>query len=171
MIRLNLPREPHWLDLPHGVRLKVRPLTTAIYEAARARMGRIIRELLETVKDNAGLGLRLEGIPDLTDKDALSGYSQYMFSVALAQAAIMEWQGVADAEGAPLAMIPENVARLMDVPALAESFVDRYTAPLAAMVTEGNVSASAPNGTMAAGANTAAGATNAATPAPAASAA
>ncbi|CAA7619678.1 hypothetical protein MTBSS4_250048 [Magnetospirillum sp. SS-4] len=37
MIRLSLPKEPYWLDLTHGVRVFVRPLTTAVYEAARSR--------------------------------------------------------------------------------------------------------------------------------------
>ena len=29
VIRLNLPTEPYWLDLPPGVRLHVRPLDEA----------------------------------------------------------------------------------------------------------------------------------------------
>ncbi len=36
MIRLDLKREPHWLDLGHGVRVQVRPCTTALVMAARA---------------------------------------------------------------------------------------------------------------------------------------
>ena len=41
MIRLDLKREPHWLDLGHGVRLHVRPCTTALMMAARAEVQRI----------------------------------------------------------------------------------------------------------------------------------
>ncbi len=44
MIRLDLPREPHWLDLPHGVRLQVRPLDTATDAAARAAAVTDLRE-------------------------------------------------------------------------------------------------------------------------------
>ena len=40
MIRLTIPKEPYWIHLPHGVRVFVRPLTTAVYEAARARSPR-----------------------------------------------------------------------------------------------------------------------------------
>ena len=40
MIRLDLKREPHWLDLGHGVRLHVRPCTTALMMAARAEVQR-----------------------------------------------------------------------------------------------------------------------------------
>ena len=36
MLRLNLSTEPQWLDLAHGVRLFVEPLTTAIMLAARS---------------------------------------------------------------------------------------------------------------------------------------
>ena len=36
MLRLNLSIEPRWLDLGHGVRLLVEPLTTAIMLAARS---------------------------------------------------------------------------------------------------------------------------------------
>ncbi|WP_205231176.1 plasmid partitioning protein RepB C-terminal domain-containing protein [Azospira oryzae] len=35
MIKLNLPREPHWITLAAGVRLQVRPATTALVMAAR----------------------------------------------------------------------------------------------------------------------------------------
>ena len=38
MIRLDLKREPYWLDLAPGVRLRVRPCTTALVMAARASM-------------------------------------------------------------------------------------------------------------------------------------
>ena len=40
MIRLDLKREPHWLDLGHGVRVHVRPCTTALMMAARAEAQR-----------------------------------------------------------------------------------------------------------------------------------
>ena len=30
MLKLNLARTPHWLDLGHGVRLHVEPLTSAL---------------------------------------------------------------------------------------------------------------------------------------------
>ena len=35
MLRLDLTTEPRWLDLGHGVRLRVAPLTTALMVAAR----------------------------------------------------------------------------------------------------------------------------------------
>jgi hypothetical protein len=38
MIRLDLKREPYWLDLVPGVRVHVRPCTTALIMAARAKL-------------------------------------------------------------------------------------------------------------------------------------
>jgi hypothetical protein len=38
MIRLDLKREPYWLDLAPGMRIRVRPCTTALVMAARASM-------------------------------------------------------------------------------------------------------------------------------------
>ena len=36
MLTLDLPAEPYWLDLPRGVRVEIRPVTTAVMAAAQA---------------------------------------------------------------------------------------------------------------------------------------
>ena len=40
MLTLDLPVEPYWLDLPRGVRLEIRPVTTAVMAAAQAAAAR-----------------------------------------------------------------------------------------------------------------------------------
>ena len=40
MLTLDLPVEPYWLDLPRGVRDKIRPVTTAVIAAAQAGSAR-----------------------------------------------------------------------------------------------------------------------------------
>jgi hypothetical protein len=35
MLTLDLPVEPYWLDLPRGVRVEIRPVTTAVMAAAQ----------------------------------------------------------------------------------------------------------------------------------------
>ena len=40
MLRLDLKREPVWLELGHDVRLQVRPCTTALMMAARVAAAR-----------------------------------------------------------------------------------------------------------------------------------
>ena len=41
MLKLNLKREPSWIDLAHGVRVKVKPASTALVMAARHAASRI----------------------------------------------------------------------------------------------------------------------------------
>jgi hypothetical protein len=40
MLTLDLPVEPYWLDLPRGVRVEIRPVTTAVMAAAQAEASR-----------------------------------------------------------------------------------------------------------------------------------
>ena len=63
MLRLNLTAEPRWLDLGHGVRLRVAPLTTALMVAARNDPA--VEALPATASDEAaGAGLRQGDRPD-----------------------------------------------------------------------------------------------------------
>lgn len=139
MIRLNLPREPYWLDLPLGVRLRVRPVDTAVDATARFAA-------VET--------LRAE--PEATSQARRLGLAKAALATATAQAAILEWQGVLDADGdAPAPVTPETIARLMAVPSLAEAFVRAYYEPLERLAAEGEGCGAAPNGTTAAAPTTA----------------
>jgi hypothetical protein len=45
MLTLSLPTGPYWLALPHGVRLRIRPVTTAVLSAAQARAQRDVEAL------------------------------------------------------------------------------------------------------------------------------
>lgn len=160
MIRLNLPSAPYDLALEHGVTVTVRPCSTAIYEAARSKMSRLVRDIARQHEEAAEVGGRLEGVPDLSDEDQRAGFSQALFITALAQAAITGWAGVLDADGNPAQVNDLTVAELMRVPAIAETFAVEYTRPHADLVAEGNGSPAGPNGTTPAGANTVAGAPN-----------
>ena len=51
MLRLDLTSEQRWLDLGHGVRLRVAPLTTALMVAARADLA--VAALPETASPEA----------------------------------------------------------------------------------------------------------------------
>jgi hypothetical protein len=104
MIRLDLKREPHWLDLGHGVRVLVRPCTTALVMAARAAM-------LQTL-DVATPGERTAALVK-----------------CLARLAINAWEGVGDAEGQPTELSAGGVDALMDLWPIAEAFERLYFAP------------------------------------------
>lgn len=148
------------MDLPHGVRLFVRPLTTAVYEAARAKGARLAGEVLRDHAEIANAGGAVIGLPDLTDGDAVAGLSQFLFAQALAVAAITRWEGVLDNDGQPAAVTEKSVGELMCFHRLAEEFVLSYTRTHHEAVAEGNGFRPSPNGTSAAGQDIAGGAVN-----------
>ena len=123
MLRLNLAREPHWLDLGLGVRVRVEPLTTALMVAARSD---------PAVRD----------LPEGTADDAVA----VVFAKALAERAILDWEGVGDAEGQPVPVTPEGIAALLDVWPIFERFQLAYVAKGLELDAEKNASALSPPG-------------------------
>lgn len=103
MIRLDLSREPRWLDLGHGVRVLVRPLTTALMMAARA------------AATHAG-----------AEDDGQRGA---VLIRALGRLGIQEWEGVGDADGNAMPVSADGVDALLDLWPLAEAFERLYLAP------------------------------------------
>jgi hypothetical protein len=172
MLRLAIPREPYWLDLPAGVRLQVRPLTTAVMAAAQARAQQAVAELAEQVRARRDAGLPLDALPDLEDEAERAGLAQLLLVKALARHAILAWEGVLAAEGeAPAPVTPETVGDLMEgFWVVADAFLRQYTAPIDALLSEGNAFRPSPPGTSAAGAATAPSAGLKPSPAPEAAA-
>ena len=109
MIHLDLKREPHWLDLGHGVRVHVRPCTTALMMAARAEVQRAI-------------------VPSQNETEA-TGERTAALVKALGRLGIQEWQGVGDAEGGPLPVTHDGIDALLDLWPMAEAFERLYLAP------------------------------------------
>jgi hypothetical protein len=80
-----------------------------------------------------------------------------LFTVALAQSAIMDWEGVGDEAGELLPVSQEAVARLMRIPTIADDFVRRYTRHYETILNEGESSPAGANGTSQAAGPTAKG--------------
>ena len=131
MIRLDLKREPHWLDLGHGVRVHVRPCTTALMMAARAEAQ---RSALPSTNETQAAGERTAALVK-----------------ALGRLGIQEWQGVGDGNGEPVPLTPEGIDALLDLWPMAEAFERLYLGPALLLDDEKNAFAPAPNGTSAAG--------------------
>jgi hypothetical protein len=112
MIRLNLKREPYWLDLAHGVRLHVRPITTAFVMAAR----------VQAMKD--------------AEDDAATRSAALLKN--LAQLAVIDWEGVGDADGNPAPVSPEAIAALLDLWPIADAFERLYLGPALVLEQEKN---------------------------------
>jgi hypothetical protein len=137
MIRLDLSREPRWLDLGHGVRLHVGPLTTSLMAAARSHRS-------------------VTGLPEGASNETIA----VAMAKALAKLVVLAWEGVGDETGEPLPVTPEGIDALLDILPLFEAFQLRYVAKGLLLEEEKNASAPSANGTSA-------GATSTAAPAPA----
>ena len=126
MLTLDLTNTPFWCDLVPGVRVKLRPLTTALMVAARS--------------DPA--------IADLP-KEARTEEAALAMAKALARTAILDWEGVGDAEGAPLVVSPEAIDALLDIWPIFEAFQTVYVAKGLLLDAEKNASSPLPNGSSA----------------------
>ena len=126
MIRINLSPEPQWLDLGHGVRLLLLPLTTALMVATRS--------------DPAVQSL---------DANSSNDSRAATFAAALARRAIVNWEGVGDAAGNVLPVTPEGVDALLSLWPIFEAFNLLYVSRGMLLDAEKNGSAPLPTGTSA----------------------
>lgn len=146
MLRLGIRQEPRWIDLGHGVRLLVKPATTALITTARARARRQLEELRKAGEAARESGLPFEG-PDLTDQDAATGYAFALSCMTLARELVLDWEGVGDEAGQPLPFALDGLGELLGYTGLAEAFFLAVSAGPDALSAEGNGSKPGPSGT------------------------
>jgi len=123
MLSLNLTNAPRWHDLARGVRVQLRPLTTALMVAARSDPE--VEALPETASD---------------EERAL------VFARALARRAVLAWEGVGDADGSAIAPSPEAIDALLDIWPIFEAFQVTYVSKGLLLEQEKNASAPSPTG-------------------------
>jgi hypothetical protein len=109
MLRLNLSNEPRWLDLGHGVRLLVEPLTTAIMLAARS--------------DPAIVAAGADAEGDASNDDLAR-----IVAKAVARIVVKDWDGVGNEDGEPLPLTPEGIDALLELWPIFEAFQTKYIA-------------------------------------------
>jgi hypothetical protein len=123
MLTLDLTNAPRWLDLLPGVRLRLRPLTTALMVSARA--------------DPA-----LEALPPEATTEELA----LAMAKAVARRAVLDWEGVGDAEGNPVGVTPEGIDALLEIWPAFEAFQAAYVAKGLLLEQEKNASSPSPSG-------------------------
>jgi len=145
MLRLNLKKEPYWLDLPAGVRVQVRPFSTAIMSAAQSSVIKQIIALRELRATDAT-------VPNVDDDEVRAGLSEALIIKALARGAIIAWEGVMQPESDEAATVSEQTVNdLMDIWFIAQEFWKQYTESLSLLQSEGNALRPVPHGTTGAG--------------------
>lgn len=136
MLKLNLQKEPFWLELSAGVKVKVKPLTSAIMNAAQSLTIKQIKQLKE------------DGAINLDDEQSRLGLSESLLVKSIGNFAIVEWQNVLTSDGSATAPVNETtVSDLLDIWFIAQDFWKQYTASLQILEAEGNASGLAVNGT------------------------
>ena len=122
MLRLNLSNEPQWLDLGHGVRLFVEPLTTAVMLAARSDPAILVAT--ENVQGSNG-----------ANNDDLA----LIVAKVVARIVVKDWEGVGDAEGKPLSVTSDGIDALLEIWPIFEAFQTCYIAGALILDAEKNV--------------------------------
>jgi len=140
MIRLNLATGPEWLDLGHGVRLCVLPLTSAVMMAARKGAQAEIARFED--RDT-------EGIDPDTDSLGLA------MAKAVARITVTNWEGVGDDLGQPIPVSPDGIDALLNLWPVFEAFQTQYVARAMLLDAEKNASSPLPSGSSAGAAATA----------------
>jgi hypothetical protein len=125
MLTLDLTNAPRWHDLAPGVRVQLRPLTTALML------------MVATRSDPAA-----EAVPE----DASDEERAVAFAKALARRAVLAWEGIGDADGNAIDPSPEAIDALLDVWRIFEAFQLTYVSKGLLLEQEKNVSALSPNG-------------------------
>ena len=156
MLKLNLEKEPYWLEFPAPVRLKVKPLTTAVMNAAQHQSIQELLTMQQERKARLEAGADARDLPNLEDAAVRESYIKPVLSKALGRLAIIEWEGVMLPDGKTLAEITDqSISQLMDIWFIADAFYSKYTAALDRLESEGNASGPVANGITAAGPDTA----------------
>lgn len=126
MLRLSSASEPHWLEILPGVRFQVRPASVASILIAREAASKVLTG--DEVEDATQL-------------------ANVAFVRAMAQRAVIAWEGIGDLDGEPLPVTTENIDQAMNVWRVFEGFDRTYVGPALAAGEEKNGSSSSPNGT------------------------
>ncbi|ACI91974.1 conserved hypothetical protein [Afipia carboxidovorans OM5] len=116
MLKLSIDREPFWLDLVPGVRVRFRPITVAAILVARAAAAEVLRAGGEDAEIQAGLA----------------------FTSALARSGIAAWEGIGDADGNPVGPNPDHIDDALDLWPLFDAIDRLYVAPAILQVAEKN---------------------------------
>jgi hypothetical protein len=126
MIDLGQRSEPYEIALPYGLKVTVRPLTTAGMAAAQAAARRAVDAIERQAQERAAAGLQLDGLPDLSGEGERDGFYQAQLIRELAVRHVTSWSGV-ELEGGHAPPTPENIAAVMELYPVGERFFQEFT--------------------------------------------
>jgi len=119
MLKLNLSSDPRWVDLAGSVRIKARPLSSAMMLAARSEPR--VTALVESKDESDEGAIALE------------------VAKVIAGLVIEDWDGVGDETGQPVAVSESWISALLDLWPMFEAFQEKIVAGAMLVDAEKNV--------------------------------
>ena len=126
MIDLNLRTKPYELELLYGLKVTVKPLTTAGVAAAQAAARRAVEAIERQARERTEAGLALDGLPDLSPEGERHGFYQAQLIRELAVRQVTGWTGV-ELSSVRAPPTPENIAAVMEFYPVGERFFQEFT--------------------------------------------
>ena len=123
MISMKQTSEPFDIELPYGVTVTVKPLTTAGMAAAQAVARRRVEGVEAQYKELTEAGLSAEGLPDLANDGERDGLFQDLLIKELAIRHVTAWVGIEDDPP----VTPENITAVMSLYPVGERFFHEFT--------------------------------------------
>ncbi|MBQ8436796.1 MAG: hypothetical protein IJX20_04010, partial [Alphaproteobacteria bacterium] len=149
MIRLKINKEPYWLELGYGVKVKVKPCTSAVFYEAKAYMNSKLSEFAKIYQANKAAGIEDNLLADIENPIKREALADKFLLIGLGIAGILEWNGVMDAEKDEVA--PLNESKIDELFsnfwAVAENFRHQYCSLHEIIEAEKNAYTPEPNGT------------------------
>lgn len=153
MLKLKIQKEPYWLEIGYGVKVKVKPCTSAVFYEAKAYMNSKLAELAKIYKSNKDIGISDENAEDIENPRKREALADKFLLIGLGVAGILEWNGVLEAESEDKAPLTEDKIEELfsNFWVVAENFRNQYCGLREVLEAEKNVSLPAQNGTSAMG--------------------
>ena len=123
MISLKQKMEPYDIELPYGITVTVKPLTTASMAACQAAARRRVEAVEAQACDRKESGLPLDGLPDLHNEEERDGFLQCQVVYELAARHVTAWTGIED--DPPVTR--DNIIAVMDLYPVGEQFLQKLT--------------------------------------------
>ena len=108
MLRLKIQKEPYWLELGYGVKVKVKPCTSAVFYEAKAYMNNKISQKIQQHKEAKEVGADVSDFLDLNNPKIREAFADEHLTIGMALAGILEWDGVLEAENDETAPVCEQ---------------------------------------------------------------
>lgn len=150
MLRLKINKEPYWLELGYGVKIKVKPCTSAVFYEAKAYMNSKLSELAKVYQANKAAGITCDTTVDIENPVKREALADKYLLIGLGIAGILEWTGVLEAEeDKPTLLTESKIDELFsNFWAVAENFRHQYCGLQEILAAEKNASTLEPSGTL-----------------------